>query len=288
MTMSSRVRLASVAALLITIYGGACGGGGGSQEVDAAIDAPPDDASTIDAPPDRGAVGSAINPAASCAEIRDAVGPKSGVYWLRHPDGKSPQFAVFCEQTLNGGGWAMVYNSVLTNGQTTAFWQFGYADRFKRFGVQKADTNFYDGSLYLLGKDYFDIITDLSGKTAVALEMSAIGIDDKTMRFMAPTYKTGAQAIFDHQFKGGWSAKDFDGDDNPSNCAGLFSSVAQHYSSCFAYNLGSDADGTTAPEFFDGGVGPHANSGTVLGPLMLTGDGSGFSRVKRIARFTRW
>src|SRR3954469_22054650 len=71
---------------------------------DAGIDgAPPD------GPP--APLGSKDNPARTCAELNLAKLP-SAVYWVRDPAGQSPPFEVYCEQQLDGGGWAMLENSV--------------------------------------------------------------------------------------------------------------------------------------------------------------------------------
>ncbi len=234
----------------------------------------------------RPVLGSQAMPAADCAELRDA-GVPSGVGWVRHPDGVSPAFEVYCEQELNGGGWAMLYNSVLRDdGTTTAFWQFGYAARLGRLGSPAPDENYYDGALYLIATSYFDVFTDLGGATAVALEVGATGFDQASMAFIAPTLVSGNPSVFDAHYAAGWSARDRDGDSYADgNCSALFSDVAQHYSACWNYNLGSDAD----EPLLDGGVGPHVANG-ILTALGLTpqADGGSYSRVQRIARFARW
>src|SRR5262249_39661967 len=131
-----------------------------------------------------------------------------------------------------------------------------------------------------------DVLADLSGTLAVGAVMTATGIDPATMRFMDPALTVGDTNIFNNQFASGWASADFDGDVNTTaNCSTAFSNVTQHYSACWTYNLGSDAD---AP-VLDGGVGPHVNN-TVLTSLGLTFqmDGGSYSQVLRIARFVRW
>jgi hypothetical protein len=231
-------------------------------------------------------LGTEAMPAADCAELRDAGFP-SGIGWVRHPDGVSPAFPVYCEQELNGGGWAMLYNSVYrADGTTTAFWQFDYAARLGRMGTPAPDENYYQGSLYLIGIEYFDAIADLAGTTAVAAEVTVEGFDQASMAFIAPVATIDSNAgVVANQFAAGWSCKNRDGDTYDLNCATVFADVAQHYGSCWTYNLGADAGG----EVFDGGVGPHVNS-TNLGEMGLATqpDGGAYSRVQRIARFTRW
>lgn len=253
------------------------------EPADAAIDAAAAaDAPTIDAPP---ALGTRENPARSCGELKDA-GMPSAAYWVRPPADQTLLFQVYCEQALSGGGWAMLENSVRRDdGTTTAFWGFPYAERLKEMGTLAIDQNYYNGALYLIGTEYMDIFVDLQDKTAVAAVMTATGFDPVTMRFTSPALVAGNASVYANQFASGWSARDFDGDPYGASCAANFSNVAQHYSQCWTYNLGSDAD---AP-VLDGGVGPHVNNAALgsLG-LALQPNGGNYSQVKRIARFTRW
>jgi hypothetical protein len=255
----------------------------------AAIDGPSIDAPSIDGPPP--ALGTMENPARACAELQIA-GMPSAAYWVRDPGGTSP-FEVYCEQQLNGGGWAMLENSVRRNdGTTTAFWQFKFDDRLKHFGTLAPDQNYYNGALYRIGTEYMDVFVDLQDKTAVVAVMTATGIDEVTMRFETPRFVDGDRRIYEQQFAAGWSALDRDGDDlegddvSEKNCAVFYSNVAQHYGTCWFYSLGSDAG---EQPFFDGGVGPHVDN-EVLTPLGLAiqPGGGRYSQVKRIARFTRW
>jgi hypothetical protein len=230
------------------------------------------------------ALGTMENPARTCSELH-AVGMPSAVYWVRIGDTGTP-FEVYCEQQLNGGGWAMLVNSVRReDGTTTAFWQFTYAARLNQIGTLAADQNYYNGSLYLIGTEYMDVFVDLQDKTAIAAVVTAEGFDPETMRFIVPRLTSGSGPVFSAQFASGWSAPDFDGDTHSVNCAVAYNNVAQHYSECWAYNLGSDAD---AP-LLDGGVGPHVHNPvlTALG-LTLQPDSGTYSQVKRISRFIRW
>jgi hypothetical protein len=180
----------------------------------------------------------------------------------------------------------MLFNSVRTAGETTAFWQIPYAARLDRKGTRSAADNFYDGTLYLIGTSYMDVLVDLQGMLTVAAVMSATGIDPATMRFTQPALTVGNADVYQNQFASGWSSPDFDGDPSATiNCATSFSNVTQHYSSCWSYNLGSDADDPV----LDGGVGPHANNTllTTLGLALQPGGGT-YSQVSRIARFVRW
>ena len=44
---------------------------------------------------------------------------------------------------FDGGGWSLLYNSVGdADGQTTAFWQFPYVERFDTKGTPDLDANF--------------------------------------------------------------------------------------------------------------------------------------------------
>jgi hypothetical protein len=279
------VDLVGVAVALALAAG--CGAVPGNDRIDAGevVDA----AVIVDAPTPTptidGGLGSQDHPARSCAELLTLVGPTSGLYWLSHPDGRSPAFEVYCDQETNLGGWAMVENSVMTEGKTTAFWQFPHVARLDRMGTPAPDQNYYQGALYLIGTTYMDVFVDLEGKQAVAAVMTTTGIDSTTMHFAKPTLVLGNRAVFDAQFASGWSSKDLDADPYAQNCATVYGNVAQHYSSCWTYNLGVDAEG----DLLDGGVGPHVVNSTLtdLG-LALQPEGGGYSRVKRIARFTRW
>jgi hypothetical protein len=277
-------------AVLVTVLAAASAcakfgdGENGGGPADAQAGPPVIDA---DPGPDARTLGTEGMPAADCAEMRDD-GAASGIAWVRHPDGVSPAFPVYCEQEIAGGGWAMLYNSVLdeAGGTTTAFWQFDYAARLGRMGTPAPDQNYYQGSLYLVGTRYIDVFTDLAGTTMVAAEVTATGFDQASMAFIAPTLVSGSDAVFNAQFASGWSAKNRDGDVyTDGNCATLYSDVAQHYSSCWSYNLGSDAD----TPHLDGGVGPHVGNAILMAlGLSYQMDGGSYSRVARIARFTRW
>ena len=279
-----------VAALLV----GACGKVDGPDDGDPDAKTPPADAAIDASPPADAALGSETRPAASCAVLIDVVGPRSGVYWIENPGGGLP-LRVYCEQTIEGGGWAMLYNSVhKLDGTTTAFWKIAFAERTTTKGKADPDENYYQGELYAHGTRYMDIITDLDGKTVVAALVTATDFNTDSMKFVDAVLDSGNQAIFDNQFNAGWSSHDVDLDPyadtagNPLNCAKSFSEVTQHYARCWVYNLGSDAD---PPVLDDGGVGPHVHSATLtaleLGPQRGNGAGA-YHQVKRIARFTRW
>jgi hypothetical protein len=212
----------------------------------------------------------------------------SGVYYLK-PDGSQASTA-YCDMETQGGGWALVYNSVLgTN--TTDFWNIPYAERLDRRGRPSLDSNFYDGSLYLYRKtefvsavQYMDIIEDLRGKSAIAFTAQVDGFNTGTMTFQNPQLLSGNAPIYAAQFASGWSAPDYDNDLYlGGQCATRYANVTQHYSACFYYSLGSD--GEAAVE--DGRVGPHLRS-TIASALQLSSDGTDYTRVRRISRFVRW
>jgi hypothetical protein len=228
----------------------------------------------------------------SCAALRQQGATLSGVYYVINPAsadaaqvGKS--VLVYCDQVTNGGGWALVYNSVLgTN--TQDFWYILYADRLGRRGrLGSLDANFYDGSLYqTISATYMDLIEDLRGKEAIAFVATSTGINSSTMRFNSPLMVPGSgfPAFFSAHFASGWSAPDYDGDIyDVGNCAAIFGAT-QHYSACWRFNLGADGDN----DVYDGRVGPHAFATDIASTGLPGSDGSVTTRVRRISRFVRW
>ena len=267
----------SLARVALACVAGGCSSPAVSQ-TDASIDAPVDVL-----PPDGPSLGSQANPALSCVALRTA-GKPSGVYYLQDPV-TAAAFETYCDQDRSGGGWALVYRSVLKmDGTTTTFWQIPYAMRMAQKGEAMPGANFYAPTLYREGREYVDVITDLQNASAVSVAATATGFNPTTMKFTGPVKMSGDQSAFDNQFAAGWAASDYDGDTAATeNCAAFYSGVAQHYGSCWNYNLGADAD----LPYLDGGVGPHVQSGSLAG-LGLSTDGTPYSRVNEIARWTRW
>ncbi|MCP3098413.1 hypothetical protein LZ198_05925 [Myxococcus sp. K15C18031901] len=224
----------------------------------------------------------------SCQHLFAAGVRRSGLYYLK-PDG-TQAITAYCEQETQGGGWALVYNSVLGI-NTLDFWGILYGDRLGRRGRPSLDSNFYDGSLYVYRKtefvsavQYMDVIEDLAGKTVVAFTAQVGGFNTTTMRFLSPQLLTGSESLYAHNFAAGWSAPDYDGDTYVSgNCATRYGLVTQHYGSCWVYSLGADAESPLD----DGRVGPHLYK-TIITELQLATDGTNHSRVRRISRFVRW
>ena len=129
-----------------------------------------------------------------------------------------------------------------------------------------------------------DVIEDLAGNVAVAFIAEATEFDNGSMTFEEPSLIEGNETIYNCQFAAGWSSIDHDGDTSGTgNCAINYSNVSQHYCACWSYNLGSDADSPLN----DGDLGPHVNSAR-LSELELEGDGTTYSRVRRISRFVQW
>jgi len=141
----------------------------------------------------------------NCRALQAAGVALSGTYWIR-PGGGSPRTA-YCDMETNGGGWTLVYNSVLGI-NTTDFWNISHWERLNRRGRPSLDSLFYDGSLYQYGTRYMDVIEDLRGKSVVALVAEANGIDLYSMRFISPRYVFGHSGIYAEQFAGGWSSHD--------------------------------------------------------------------------------
>ncbi|GMV43093.1 MAG: hypothetical protein AMXMBFR64_48090 [Myxococcales bacterium] len=233
---------------------------------------------------------SPVNPAASCQAVKTAnPSAASGLYWV-DPNGGNPSdaFQVWCEQSLEGGGWAMLYNSVGSSaGTTQGFWQFPYGQRLSLMGIADPSTNYYNGSLYLLGTSYMDVFWDLSNKQGVAFKATATGINTTTMKLQSPAMTGGpGTGVYSCHFADGWASYDADFDTHGSaNCSTSYGNVAQHYCSCWNMNLGADAESPVN----DGGWGPHVHTGTLQGVVAsATTDGSSYTRVNRITRFVKW
>ena len=124
---------------------------------------------------------SASTAGASCQALLNAGVTLSGVYWVINPTAADPSqvglpVRVYCDQDINGGGWALVYNSVL-GAATLDFWNIPHAQRLGRRGRPSLDSNYYDGSLYQTSSvTYMDVIEDLQGRTAVAFVARSAGI----------------------------------------------------------------------------------------------------------------
>lgn len=230
-------------------------------------------------------------PAYGCKDVLAQGFTNSGAYWVTHPLLNSGlAFQAYCNQTLSGGGWAMIYNSV-GGSNTTPFWKIAYADRFMKKGSPQLTSNFYYGSLYLPGftpqatpVEFIDEIEDLSGKAVIAFKASATGIDPNTMRMIAPTRISGNYALFTGHFSGGWSSYDYDGDYHPdASCAQHYGDITQHYYACWYYNLGADGD----LPYSDSNYGPHLYI-QQANEIGLITDGTNYSRVRRITRYIHW
>ncbi|WP_437321666.1 fibrinogen-like YCDxxxxGGGW domain-containing protein [Sorangium sp. So ce385] len=213
-------------------------------------------------------------------------GAPAGVYTL-DLDGTGPSgpLEVYCGEPADGGRWALVFNSVgAADGATIAFWKILYADRLSAKGEPSIDGNHYQPSLYVVGREYRDEIEDIAGIVAEVMRATAEGIDTADMHLLTPVRVSGEEELFTWQFATGWSSPDFDADTKgDGNCASSYVGVTQHYGHCFVYNLGADDDAPIEDE----GWGPHVRtlSATSFG---LSDDGSPYTRVKRISRWTRW
>ncbi|WP_437672252.1 fibrinogen-like YCDxxxxGGGW domain-containing protein [Sorangium sp. So ce131] len=218
-----------------------------------------------------------------CSDVPESL--PDGAYAL-DPDGSGPEeeLLVYCGPPIDGERWALVYNSVGSEeGTTLAFWKFLYSDRLKTRGEPSIENNHYQPALYRVGREYRDEIEDREGLALDVMRATAEGIDTETMRFVNPVPVSGHGKIFEWQFAAGWSSTDYDGDTDDDNCAEHYAGVAQHYGYCFVYNLGADAD----DPYEDGGFGPHiaTDDATAFG---FVNDGTPYTRLNRISRWTRW
>ncbi|WP_438030701.1 fibrinogen-like YCDxxxxGGGW domain-containing protein [Sorangium sp. So ce233] len=238
-----------------------------------------------------GAPGCDVEASAGCVYDRCGAVPEgapAGVYTL-DPDGTGPSgpLQVYCGEPADGGRWALVYNSVgELGGPTLAFWKILYADRLSPKGEPSLDNNHYQPGLYIAGREYRDEIEDIPGTVVEVLRADAEGIDPETMQLLTPIRLAGDDNLFNWQFGTGWASADFDRDTKgDGNCASAFAGVAQHYGNCFVYSLGADGDEDVSVT--DDDWGPHLET-VVATSYGLSDDGSLYTRVKRISRWTRW
>jgi hypothetical protein len=213
----------------------------------------------------------------SCADVPKNTPP--GLVQLK-PDAFTPVLGAYC-----ANGWALVYSSVGDPaGKTTEFWDIRYADRLTRKGTADPNQNYYDGAIYKVATEYRDEMVDLKDSTFELLYATATSIDLNTMRFNNPKFVRGNADVFAGQFASGWASRDYDGDTYPpQSCALEYVGVTQHYSSCWSYNLGADAE----QPYLDGGWGPHVASPVIVS-VGAFGDGTVYSRVKRLTRWAAW
>ncbi|WP_437587035.1 fibrinogen-like YCDxxxxGGGW domain-containing protein [Sorangium sp. So ce1000] len=227
---------------------------------------------------------------ARCGDLPEGL--PGGVYRL-DPDGGGPEeeLQVYCGEPVDGDRWALVFNTVGSEeGTTTAFWNIPYADRLGAKGDPSLGDNHYQGALYLAGREYRDEIEDLDGKVAELMRATADGISAENMHLLNPVFVAGNQRVFSWQFAAGWSSPDFDADEDDDldvNCAVLYSNVTQHYGGCFVYSIGSDGDDDDDVPYEDGGFGPHIDT-AIADTFGLKNDATGYTRVRRITRWTRW
>lgn len=256
---------------------GEAGGSGGSAPADAPCDVEVSAGCVYD----------------RCGDVPDSA--PAGAYTI-DPDGTGPQepLQVHCGEPVVGGRWALVYNSVgELDGPTPAFWKILYAARLDAKGEPSLDNNHYQPGLYLAGREYRDEVEDIPGTVAEVLRATAEGINPENMQLLAPVRVTGDAELFDWQFGTGWSSQDFDGDTlSDMNCANAYAGVTQHYGYCFVYSLGADGDepreGESIAEVIaDEDWGPHLETALATSHG-LSNDGSDYTRVKRISRWTRW
>jgi hypothetical protein len=212
---------------------------------------------------------------------------ESGIYVI-DPDGPSgtdQPVSLYCDMETEGGGWALTFNSVGSDdGTTLLFWQIPYDERMDPKGTPSLEQNYYMPILYKHAQFYMDVAVDLGGNKAVMFTAQVAGFNTDSMTFHGSTRLTGTEDFYQSQFASGWSALEYDGDNDAQNCALRYASVTQHYDACCEYNLGADQD---IPRE-DFGWGPHARATLIEALGLVETDQTPYTRLSRISRFARW
>jgi hypothetical protein len=217
----------------------------------------------------------------SCLQLRTQTSQRATL-GVRLGEGRVQPVETYCSFDLPDGPWALVYNSVRKQNGSGSFWAIPYAARLDSKGTPDFNENFYAGSLYASGRIYAEYVS-YAMQTKLMFSAKPATFNPETMRFGGSSQLSGLGDLYLMHFASGWSAPDYDGDLDAMRQCALEFQTTQHYGACWAYNLGSDANGGL-------GAGPTIYTRYLvelkLAPSVTSNPE--FTSVDRITRFAKW
>ncbi|XP_022784012.1 techylectin-5B-like [Stylophora pistillata] len=172
----------------------------------------------------------------NCAQLYKYGKITSGVYMI-NPDHAGPDFAVFCDQTTDGGGWTVVQKRL----DGSVIFDLSWSDYKNGFGNLKGEFWLGLDKIHRLTKSTTKLRVDLEdfhSKTAYTVyDMFAVADESKKYRLSVSKYSgtAGDSLIGHHGYS--FSTKDQDNDSNEGNCAELFQGGWWYHEDCFFSNL---------------------------------------------------
>jgi hypothetical protein len=175
------------------------------------------------------------------------------------------------------------------------FFRIPYSERLNDKGDCAAG-NCYKPSAYDLAPGKKLIVTDTvmggDGVERVIFTAKIGGIDKFNMKILDPEFTSGIRAVYDAQLAAGWASFDADHDTWSNNCAQYYGEITQHYSACWVYNIGTDADAGAVNSMVsldqESNWGPHVHtSGLPSGSKADRNDNSSYVRVRMITRYVK-
>jgi hypothetical protein len=204
----------------------------------------------------------------------------------------------------NSDHGTVAYRSVAnTNGANASdvqmpnkFFRISYSERLTDKGDCNSG-NCYKPSAYEIAPGKKLLVTDTvmggDGVERVVFSAKIGGLDKNNMKILDPEFMFGNRSVYDSQLAAGWASYDADFDTHGSaNCAQYYGQITQHYSACWNYSLGADADGGSISNFVSPNQaenwGPHFYTGTLpSGSVAERADGSSYVRVRMITRYVK-
>jgi len=197
----------------------------------------------------------------------------------------------------------VAYRSVAnTNGSAASdqqiprkFFRISYSERLTDKGDCHSG-NCYKPSVYTSAPGKKLLVTDTvmggDGVERVIFSAKIGGLDKVNMKILDPEFISGNRSVYDNQLAAGWASYDSDYDTWNQNCAQYYGQITQHYSACWYYNLGTDADdgsvSVLASKDQEENWGPHMHVGYMpSGTIADRNDASSYVRVRMISRYVK-